>query len=52
MSHEDSEKEELALDEEAGVLGNDVEKMSRDSGSPQQARDPYIDADGLEKAER
>ena len=47
-----SEKEELALDEEAGVLSKDVEKMSRESDSPQHARDPYLDADGLEKAER
>lgn len=47
-----SEKEELALDEEAGVLGKDVEKTSHESDSPQQARDPYLNADGLKKAER
>ena len=47
-----SDKEESAQDEEAGVLGKDVEKTSGESASPQNARDPYLYADGLEKVER
>ncbi|EME48655.1 hypothetical protein DOTSEDRAFT_162329 [Dothistroma septosporum NZE10] len=47
-----SDKGELALDEEAGVLGKVIEKASREGDSSQSARDPYLDVDGLEKAER